>query len=133
MVLTVATVAASASGSESFSRELADAYGNLPKTWINEYPWTGIVVLSPLLFAKIAGIVGLFQLKPWGRTLSLYVTIVGPLIFLFSGPSLCTPLQNMLYEASTLLWAALLAVAYCAPLSAHFAASGSARKVPSGS
>ena len=125
VILLIAGGTASAFGLEDVSRELTAAYAKEPSIWTGEHFWFSAAVLTLLSVVSIASLVGFFLFKRWGRTLSLYLTIASPLICLFSGTTLSSPLENMFFEAATLLWTALLTLAYCSPLNARFAASSS--------
>lgn len=85
---------------------------------------TGAVVLfSTALFAgAIAGLIGLFCYKKWGRTLSLVTTIISMLFVLVCGESSeASPVVMFFYDASTLFWGAVLAMAYYSePVAAKF-------------
>jgi len=103
-----------------YSAELADAFANEPDAWLMRSFWLQLAILAPLLVAWIFGLVGLFFFKWWGRTLSTYSTIAGLLVYPFMSPSLSSGLESTLFEAHTLLWGALLALAYFSPVSVRF-------------
>ena len=71
------------------------------------------------------GLVGLFLLRSWGRSVSLYSTGAGLLLYLFSGPELLSPLESVLFEVSTLLWGAVLALSYYSPIAVRLDANQS--------
>jgi hypothetical protein len=106
-------------GTGYFSAELQAAYEAEP-TWINSHFWPSAIVLTALLSAGVAGMVGLYQCKRWGRTVSLCTTIAGLALFSILGPMLTWPLESALSEASSCLWGVLLGAAYFGPLSERF-------------
>ena len=118
----VALVAAAAAAAVSppYSEALAIAYENEPPTWLMKNPWIYGGVTVSLLAAWLAGLVGLFLYKKWGRTLSLYVTAATLLISPFFGVMLSSGIESALFEASSMVWGALLALSYFSPISDRF-------------
>lgn len=102
----------------SYSAALASAYENEPEGWLGL--WPSFLLAMVLLVGFVTGLIGLFRLKPWGRTLSMYSTLLGLLLSLVSGPSLSAGIETALVEASTVLWGAILALAYYSPVSQRF-------------
>ncbi len=81
------------------------------------------LVLSLLLIAVaavIAGYLGLFFFKPWGRAVALWTTIIGCLLTPALGPSLSGGLSAAFYDAANLLWGAVLALTYLSPVAQRF-------------
>lgn len=105
-----------------YSQALGDAYANEPAPVWLENEGLAIVVLLALLAATVAGFVGLFMLKRWGRSLSLWLTVIGLPLYLLMGPTLSSPLEAMLTDASTLVWGACLALAYFSLVATRFEA-----------
>jgi hypothetical protein len=105
-----------------YSQALSDAYSNepLPWDWNTQNIWIVLAVALPLLAAAVAGVIGLYRFERWGRTLSLYMTGVSPILNLLIGPTLSTALENMFFETSMLLWGAILALSYYSALSSRF-------------
>ena len=104
---------------DGYSQGLADAYASEPLPWLfrNEYVASRVGVVAVALV--IAGYMGLFMLKRWGRALSLGITVLGFPLYLLAGPTLLSPLEAMLTDASTLVWGACLALAYYSPVAAR--------------
>jgi MFS family permease len=100
-----------------YSSALADAYANEPVPRLLQNEGLAIAVLLVVLAATVAGFIGLFLLKRWGRTLSLVLTLFGLPLYLLLGPTLQSPVETMLADASSLLWGACLALAYFSPVS----------------
>ena len=111
-----------------YSPALADAYASEPSPWLLMDDRAPIALLLTLLAvltllaAAVAGFIGLFLLTRWGRTLSLCLTLLGLPLYLVLGPILMLPLEAMFTEASTLLWGACLALAYCSPVATRIEA-----------
>lgn len=113
-----------------YSPALADAYANEPVPRLLQYEAMAIVALLAVLAATVAGFIGLFLLKRWGRTLSLALTLIGLPLYLLLGPVVQSPLEAMLADASSLAWGACLALAYFSPVSGRIetaAANGALR------
>ena len=84
-------------------------------------PWISGGLLFCLAVAFLVALVGLFGFKRWSRPLSLTVTGLGILFGnLLISPSQSSGMENVLSEASTTLWGAILAVAYFSAISPRF-------------
>ncbi len=105
---------------EPFSPELAAAYANEPSVWLEDNVWFLLAMVVALLIPWIAGIVGLFLFKRWGRSVSLCATFATLVIYPLLGPTLYSGPESTLFEASTLCWGAVLALAYYSPLRERF-------------
>jgi hypothetical protein len=104
-----------------FSAEIEDAIAGEPEPALFANGWLALALLGPFFVAVLAGLVGLFRFSSWGRSLSLYTTIGGFLLFPFLGPAISSGLGASLTEACSVLWGAVLACAYFSPVSARFA------------
>jgi hypothetical protein len=113
-----------------YSQELADAYANEPEPWLFRNMWLTLAVIIPLLAVGIASFIGLFFFKRWGRTASFYTTIIALGISLFCGPVLSSALESTLFEASTLSWGAILALAYFSPVADWLGPNNSFKPTP---
>lgn len=115
VILSIATIA-TVFLPDGYSQGLAEAYASEPLPWLfrNQHVASGVGVVAVALV--IAGYVGLFTLRRWGRTLSLGITVLGLPLYLLTGPTLLSPLEAMLTDASTLVWGACLALAYYSPV-----------------
>ena len=105
---------------DMYSPALALAYTNEPEPWITANLWLGLAVLIPLLLISVVSFVGLYFFKSWGRTLSFYTTLAAFPLSLLVGPSVEGSIESALFEVSTLLWGAILALAYYSPLTSKF-------------
>ena len=113
-----------------YSQALADAYAQEPEPWFIRNVWLGLAFALPLLAAIVAGLVGLFFFRRWGRTVSFYSTIVSLCLYSLSGPEIYSPLENVLFEVSSLLWGAILALAYYSPIADRLGANNSFKPNP---
>ena len=111
------------------SADLAEAYAATEAESVLGQPWAWAVV-APLGIAGLAGYVGLFMLRRWGRTLSLATTALGLCLYPFFGPTVATWPQSALTDLSNILWGAALALAYLGPVSAQFVANKSLKPNP---
>jgi hypothetical protein len=73
-----------------------------------------------LVGAWIAGVVGLYRLKPFGRQLFLFSLMVGVGVTPAYGPYIDLGWGQMFYQLSLVLEGALLALVYWSPLAEHF-------------
>jgi len=87
---------------------------------VDEHPFISLAILLPWLVAALAGVVGIFLFKRWGRTLSLYSTVFGFFITPFLGSFAGSGLSSGLDEASFTLWGVALAMSYFSPVSERF-------------
>lgn len=84
---------------------------------------TDVLLGLLLLFYMVAGMAGMVALclfKPWGRSLSLWLTLLGFLIYACMGPYIASGPVQALLDAGSSLWAAALALAYGSPLAQRF-------------
>jgi hypothetical protein len=105
-----------------YSQALSDALDNEPAPLILENFWLLFGVVVPFSLAALAGLYGLYMFKRWGRSLSLYSTMAGLVVFPLFGPSLYGGIESALFEASTLTWGAILALSYYSAVSGSFGA-----------
>lgn len=105
---------------DGYSQTLSDAWDNEPMPLILQNLWLAFGLVAPFALAAIVGMVGLFMFKRWGRSLSLYSTLAGLVLFPLFGPSLSSGFESALFEASTMLWGAILALSYHSAISASF-------------
>ena len=103
-----------------YSQELSEAYYSEPEPWLAGNDWVFLGIAIPLLSASIAGFVGLFLFKAWGRTVSLYTTVASLALLLLGGPTLLSALESLLWEVATLTWGAIMALAYFSPIASRF-------------
>ena len=102
-----------------YSSELSAAYDNEPESWLLQ-SWIGWTVIGGFAATWIVGLIGLFYFKPWARSLSLYSTLAGFLIFPLSGPSLFSAIELGLADGASILWGAILAISYFSPIRDRF-------------
>ena len=106
---------------DGYSPALAEAYANEPLPWLYENDAVAIGVGAAALAITIVAFVGLFLLKRWGRALSLGITVLFLPLYLLTGPTLSSPIEAMLTDASTLVWGVCLALAYYSPVATRIA------------
>jgi hypothetical protein len=70
--------------------------------------------------AALVACVGLWRFRHWGRSLAVIATVVGLAAGLGFGPTVQSVWAQFIYDASSLLWGALLAVSYWSALSDRF-------------
>ncbi|TAG03242.1 MAG: hypothetical protein EAZ30_10300 [Betaproteobacteria bacterium] len=107
------------------SPELAAAFDHEPVPSLFGYEWALYAIALFFIALFLAGFVGLLMFKPWGRTLSLCMTVVLLLVYPLFGPTLMTGLESALLEAAALTWGAVLALAYYSEVSVKFSESSS--------
>lgn len=114
-------------------QELSDAQAKLDTGIWDAAGWGGLALLVSagvvLGVLGIAGLIGLFLFRPWGRTISVICTLLAFPTYLLLGPVLQSSWSFLLQEISMILWGGLLALAYFSPLRALF---GSAPVDPAG-
>lgn len=81
--------------------------------------WFGFA-LCVFAAAVIASTVGLFFFKNWARHLALASTVIGLGLYATCGSTVLSSLAAGLNEAGTMLWGAVIAIAYTSGLSARF-------------
>ena len=132
----IVTLAAGASGflPNGYSEELRVAYEIEPYP-LTDTPLAALILLALFALAVgVAGLVGLYRFKAWGRSLCLWTSLGSLPLLLTLGPTLTSSLEGALWEASTMLWGAVLAVAYFSPVASSFRANQLFKpKPPSGS
>lgn len=73
-----------------------------------------------MLVGAVVGTIGLLLFKPWGRQLSLWLSVLAILSYPFFGPVVYSGWATMLTEASMMFWGAALAMAYFAEIKVRF-------------
>jgi len=76
--------------------------------------------MGALMLACLVGLVGLFRFKAWGRTVSLYATPAALVVEACAGATLSSGVENALLGAASMLWGAVLALAYFSPVRSRF-------------
>jgi len=114
----VATVAASVFTPHSDALQAAvDRESN---SWLWDHTWASIGVYATLVITWLIGLVGLFKFKNWGRSISLYSTVATIIVYPFMGSTLSWGFESGLYELSTMLWGAIIALSYFSSVSERF-------------
>jgi len=128
LALTVTAIVAGLFPNHSETLQLA--YDNEPATWLMSNIWLMGIVLGGLVITWLVGFVGLFFFKRWARSLSLYSTLAGFLIYPFIGAPLSSGLEAALLEASTTIWGAILALSYFSAIDDRFGDNSSHKPTP---
>ena len=89
-------------------------------SWQTHNVLGAMALLHLLLGSWLAGLIGLFLLKWWGRPVALFATLAGFTSAAFNGSSLQWGLESGLSQAAMCLWGAILGAAYFTPLSDLF-------------
>lgn len=97
-----------------------------PPALLAENPWVSLAIFGPIVVAGIASTIGLFYFRRWARIFSLVVLGAGFALTPFLGTTLSSGLSYTLIEFAATTWGAVLAIAYCSPLSQRFLPAGSA-------
>lgn len=100
---------------------IAQAVENEPLPTLFGNPWIEGAVFIPIAIIIILSTIGLFFFKRWARSLAFYSTV-----FLFAlnplfGVTVTSGWASALYEASLIIWGAILALAYYSPVLERFA------------
>lgn len=103
-----------------YSDGLAAAYAAEPEAWLLAGSWAANGVMGALMLACLVGLVGLFRFKAWGRTVSLYATPAALVVEACAGATLSSGVENALLGAASMLWGAVLALAYFSPVRSRF-------------
>lgn len=82
--------------------------------------WAFVSVLAVWAVACFAGAIGLLFFRRWARSLSLWTTGVGFVLYPLFGATVSSGWANALTESSATLWGAVLALSYFGPLCARF-------------
>jgi hypothetical protein len=120
VALIVAEIAVAAFAPTGYSQALSEAFDTEPPPALVDNLGLLLAVGLPLAAAAMAGIIGLYMFKAWGRLLSLVSTIGGLIVIAFTGPALYSAAEYLLWEASALVWGAVLALSYYSPVATHF-------------
>ena len=102
------------------SQALLDAYLQSGPSWLMGESTLAILLVLAAVAVLIVGYVGLWLFKSWSRTLCLSTTFLGCVLTAMLGPSLYGGLSAAFYDASTLLWGAVLTSAYTSPIAHRF-------------
>ena len=113
-----------------YSPSLTAAYASQPDSILVLSPLVLVVLAILLLGGSLAGVVGLFRFKRWGRSLSAWTTALLLLFVPFLGPYQTTPFEDFFADIATLLWGAAVALSYFTPLSLRFTTSNNEASPP---
>ena len=99
--------------------ELSSATESVTLSTVFESPWfiRFLITFVALLYAAN---IGLLFFRRWARTLSLWGTVVSFGLLPLLGADISSGLANAIQELSSLLWGAVLAIAFFSPLRERF-------------
>ena len=86
---------------------------------IDEYAF-GYILVLPFLVAYITALILIYKLKPVGRTLFLWISIISVFMYFFTGPMITDELTSILGDAGSLLDGVILGIIYFSPLNEKF-------------
>ena len=86
---------------------------------VDEYAF-GYILVLPFLVAYIAALILIYKLKPVGRTLFLWISIISVFMYFFTGPMITDELTSILGDASLLFDGVILGIIYFSPLKDKF-------------
>lgn len=95
-----------------------------PLPWMPEderWWWLWALALGACVLALTVATVAMCFFKPWARRLCLWGTALGVPVVVWLGPSMYSGLSGALLDLSSMLWGAVLALAYFSPLAQRFA------------
>jgi hypothetical protein len=105
---------------DNYSTALSEAYASEPVSSFIDNDWFWLTLALILLIVWLVGLVGVWSFKRWGRSLSLYSTFAALIAVPLFGPTLSSGIENALFEAATLCWGAVLALAYYSAVAERF-------------
>ena len=103
-----------------YSPELEAAFEREPDPLLFQNAYFGIAAAASVVLAMVTGLVGLLMFRDWGRWLSVASTAVGFALIPIMGPTLSSPVESLVGEATGFLWAAILTLAYFSDLAHRF-------------
>lgn len=102
------------------SPSLTDALEKEPPLSARDTHPAIIAILISWFVLSLAALVGIFLFRGWGRSVSLYTTILGFFIVPLFGSCVSSGISCALNEASVTLWGVALSMSYFSPLAARF-------------
>ena len=86
---------------------------------MDEYAF-GYILVLPFFVAYITALILIYKLKPAGRTLFLWISIISSFMYFFTGPMIMDELTSILGFASSLFDGVILGIMYFSPLKDKF-------------
>jgi hypothetical protein len=120
MCLAIASLATSCAGESSLPPQLQEYLANLASTEPSAVEWALLAMVVPFLVACIVSFVGMLRFKSWSRPLTVATTAIGTLLLPFFGPTVEPSVSTSLNYASSMLYGAVVALAYYSPAAVWF-------------
>jgi hypothetical protein len=87
--------------------------------------WQSAALGIAMTVLAVVSTLGLYAFRHWGRVLGLWSMVLFMPMFWMTGPIMQTPLENALGMTSSMLYGAVLALAYWSPICTRFEADKS--------
>ncbi|QSX79373.1 hypothetical protein [Agrilutibacter solisilvae] len=129
-VIVTFAAAWAATAPSDYSQSLADAYASEPTPFLYRHAGLASGIGITLMLAAVASVIGLFFFKRWGRTVLLWAVVAELVVYLFSGPTLHSALEDRLVEIAILMRGAILALVYYSPIAGRLSANNSFKPKP---
>lgn len=110
---------------QSMSDQLLEASfgnGDPERAW---QPWLMLAMMAIVFPLSVLGMVGMFVLQRWGRTLSLWTSVLSLSLYPLLGPMVVSGWASLLMYFSSAAWGAVLAMAYWSAVAERFAGRAS--------
>ena len=77
--------------------------------------WVGFGLGVPVVIAGLASWIAMFRFRWWSRPVVIGTSVAASILLAFAGPTVEPGLATALNYASSMLFGAVLAMAYCSP------------------
>ncbi|NHZ40520.1 hypothetical protein [Massilia aquatica] len=122
-ILEIALAVAARYSSNLISPQLQAALDAEPVHWSAGNLALSVWIYGSLAICSMAGLIGMFMFKSWGRTLSLVTTVAFMTVLFVPGTAVMSWLDYVLMDLFSMLWGAILALAYFSPVSRLFSST----------
>lgn len=126
-ILETALAVAARYSSNLISPQLQAALEAEPVHWSAGNLTLDLSITLFLGICSMAGLIGMFMFKSWGRTMSLATTVAFMTVLFVPGTAVLSWLDYVLAELLSMLWGAILALAYFSPVSSLFSSTRAER------
>lgn len=122
-ILEIALFVASRYSSNIISPAMQAALEAEPVHWSAGNLALTLSVSLSLFISSMAGLIGMLMFKSWGRTLSLVTTVAFMTVMFVPETAVMSWLDYVLTQLLSMLWGAILALAYFSPVSSQFSST----------